>query len=190
MSIVYDPTDFVEDAIYKIFFTFINGIAPEEVYMLEDSFIAPTGTYTALRLSDIEPVSVKQGWYYNDTETGEQTSYNNFVGYVNIYTYGDKALSRAQQISYGLRDKQFKKVLQENGLGVSDSTSVRNASRAIDETKVEQRAQFSVSFNFVQTVVTTDGDGVIEHINTEGTLDDHTEDDLVITPSASSPDAT
>jgi hypothetical protein len=192
MSIVYDPTDTLEDAIYKVFFTFISEVnADETVYMLEDNFNAPSGQYIALRLSDVEPVSVKTGWDTAvDPDTAEQITYNNFIGYVNLFVYGAQALSRAQQIAFGLRNKNTKKVLQDNGLGITASTMVRNASRAIDETKIEQRAQMSVSFNFVQKTTTVNSDGFIEHINTEGTLDDHTEDDLVITPSASSPDAT
>jgi len=191
MSIVHDPTDALEDAIYKIFFTFINEVGTEEVYMLEDNFVSPSGEYVALRLTDIEPVSIKQGWQTQvDLENNEQTSYNNFIGYASLYFYGTHALSRAQFIAYALRDKKYKKVLQDNGLGVTASTTVRNASRAIDETKIEQRAQFSVSFNFVQKLTETYDGSFIEHINTTGYLDDHTGDDLVITPSASSPDAT
>lgn len=191
MTTIYDPTDPLEIAIYKAFSKFVQQFDDSPVRLLDSNFIAPDGSYVVLKLNDIESVSGKEGWYTHvDPDTGTQVSYNNFVGYANVYTYGSYALSRAQRIAYATKDRNLRKLLQENGIGISNTSRVRNASRAISGTEMEERAQFSISFNFVQSLSGINSDGFIEHINTEGEIDDHTDTPLVITPSASSPDAT
>lgn len=191
MAIVYDPTDPLEIAVYKAFSKFVQQFDDSPVRLLDSNFIAPAGPYVVLKLNDIEAVSGKEGWYTHvDPDTGVQTTYNNFLGYANVYTYGDYALSRAQRIAFATKDRNLRKLLQENGIGISNTSRVRNASRAISGTEMEERAQFSISFNFVQSLSGINSDGFIEHINTEGDLDDHSGEILKIFPSASSPDAT
>lgn len=191
MAILYDPTDPLEIAIYKVFSKFVQQFDDSPVRLLDSNFIAPAGPYVVLKLNDIDPVSGKEGWYTQvDPVTGTQVTYNNFVGYANVYTYGSYALSRAQRIAFGTKDRNLRKLLQENGIGISNTSRVRNASRAISGTEMEERAQFSISFNFVQSLSGINSDGFIEHINTEGDLDDHSGKILEIFPSASSPDAT
>ncbi len=173
MAIVYDPTDPLEIAIYKSFAKFVQQFNDDPVRLLDSNFIAPAGSYVVLKLNDIEAISGKEGWYTHvDPETGEQTTYNNFIGYANIYTYGQYALSRAQKIAYATKDRNLRKLLQENGIGISNTSRVRNASRAIGGTQMEERAQFSISFNFTQSLTQVSADGFIESIATEGTLND------------------
>lgn len=173
MAILYDPTDPLEIAIYKVFSKFVQQFDTSPVRLLDSNFIAPAGPYVVIKLNDIEPVSGKEGWYtIVDPITNEQTTYNNFLGYANVYTYGQYALSRAQKIAFATKERNLRKLLQENGIGVSNTSRVRNASRAIGGTEMEERAQFSISFNFVQSIVTENTDGIIEHINAEGDLTD------------------
>lgn len=169
---IYDTDDPLEIAIYKVFSKFVQQFDENPVRLLDNNFIAPSGPYVVLKLTDIEQVSGKEGWYNSvDPDTGLQTTYNNFLGFVSVYTYGEYALSRAQRIVYATKDRNLRKLLQENGIGVSNTTSVRNASRAISNTEMEERAQFSIQFNFVQEYTGVSTDGFIEHINTEGDLD-------------------
>jgi len=190
MAVVYDPTDPLEIAIYKAFSKFVQQFDDKPVRLLDGNFVAPNGEYIVLKLNDIEQVSGKEGWATHvDPDTNEQITYNNFLGYANVYTYGDYALSRAQRIAYATKDRNLRKLLSDNGIGIANTSRVRNASRAISGTQMEERAQFSISFNFVQSLSGTNTDGFIEHINSTGNLDDAGEI-VTITPSASSPDAT
>jgi len=190
MAVVYDPTDPLEIAIYKAFSKFVQQFDDKPVRLLDGNFVAPNGEYIVLKLNDIEQVSGKGGWATHvDPDTNEQITYNNFLGYANVYTYGDYALSRAQRIAYATKDRNLRKLLSDNGIGIANTSRVRNASRAISGTQMEERAQFSISFNFVQSLSGTNTDGFIEHINSTGNLDDAGEI-VTITPSASSPDAT
>lgn len=191
MTIIYDPTDPLEIAIYKVFSKFVQQFDGSPVRLLDSNFIAPAGPYVVLKLNDIEPVSGKEGWYTSvDPITNEQTTYNNFLGYANVYTYGQYALSRAQKIAFATKERNLRKLLQENGIGVSNTSRVRNASRAVGGTEMEERAQFSIQFNFVQRLSGINSDGFIEHINTEGDIGDQSGEILEIFPSESSPDAT
>lgn len=189
MSIIYDPTDDIEIAVYKVFNKFVGQLLEDPVYLLDSNFVAPSGPYVVLKLNEIEPVSGKTGWQTHIADqTLEQTTYNNFLGYANIYTYGSRALSKAQGIAFATKDKNLRKLLRDNGIGVSNTSRVRNASRAISGTEMEERAQFSISFNFVQMLTTVNPDGIIEHINTEGDFIDHVGNvEMTITPSASDP---
>jgi len=190
MAILYTPEEPLEISIYKVFSKFVQQFDGDPVRLLDSNFIAPDGPYVVLKLNDIEPVSGKEGWYTHvDPDTGVQVTYNNFIGYANVYTYGRYALSRAQKIAYATRDRNLRQILQENGIGISNTSRVRNASRAIGGTQMEERAQFSISFNFVQSLSGINSDGFIEHINTTGELDACTDIPIIITPSASSPDA-
>lgn len=190
MAIVYDPTDPLEIAIYKAFSKFVQQFDTDPVRLLDSNFVAPQGPYIVLKLNDIEAVSGKEGWYTHvDPTTGEQITYNNFVGYANVYTYGQYALSKAQRIAYATKDRNLRKLLSENGIGISNTSRVRNASRAISGTEMEERAQFSISFNFVQSLSGINSDGFIEHINTEGTLEGEG-DPLLIYPEAHAPGTT
>lgn len=170
---IYDDDDPLEIAIYKVFSKFVQQFDEKPVRLLDNNFIAPSGPYTVVKLTDIMPISGKQGWYSEiDSDTGIQTTYNNFLGFASVYTYGEYALSRAQRIAYATKDRNLKKLLQDNGIGVSNTTSVRNASRAISNTEMEERAQFSIQFNFVQSFANTSSDDFIEKVNTEGGLYD------------------
>lgn len=189
MTIVYDPSDDLEIAIYKIFNKFVGQIIVDPAYLMDSNFIAPSGPYVVLKLNDIEPVSSYTGWQSAIVdETFEQSSYNNFIGYANVYTYGSRALSKAQKIAFATKDNNLRKLLSENGIGISNTSRVRNASRALSGTEMEERAQFSISFNFVQYLTTVNPYGVIEQINAEGDLIDATGDiDTETSSSASDP---
>lgn len=189
MTIVYDPADDLEIAIYKVFYKFVEQILEDPVFLLDSNFNAPAGPYVVLKLNDIEPISTKTGWQTRIVDnTFEQATYNNFLGYANVYTYGSRALSKAQKIAFATRDNNLRKLLVDNGIGVSNTSRVRNASRAISGTEMEERAQFSIAFNFVQTMTTVNSDGIIEHINSEGDFIDHVGDiEMEISPSASDP---
>lgn len=189
MTIVYDPTDDLEIAIYKVFNKFSGQILEDPVYLMDSNFIPPVGPYVVLKLNEIEPVSSKVGWQTSIVdETLEQVTYNNFVGIANVYTYGTRALSKAQKIAFATKDNNLRKLLVENGIGVSNTSGVRNASRALGGTEMEERAQFSIAFNFVQSLSGVNSDGIIEHINTEGDLTDHEGNIIIeIDPSASDP---
>lgn len=185
MATIYDPSDDLEIAVYKVFSKFVQQFLSEPIRLLDSGFNAPSGPYTVIKLTDIEAVSGRDGWYTDvDPVTGEQSTYNNFIGYASIYTYGQRAMSRAQQIAYSVRDRNLRKLLSENGIGISETSRVRNASRSINAESMEERAQFSISFNFVQKYTGQNTDGFIEHINSEGTLisDDET---ILIYPSTS-----
>ncbi len=190
MTLVYDPTDELEIAVYKVFYKFIEQLDDQEpIYLLDSNFIAPSGTYTVVKLNSVTPVSSKTSWETHvDPDTQEQTTYNNFIGLANIYTYGSRALSRAQKIAFSTKDRNLRKALNYNGIGVVGTSDVRNASRAISGTEMEERAQFSIEFNFVQSLTIANTDGFIEHINSTGNLED-ADEIITITPSASSPDA-
>lgn len=189
MTIVYDPSDDLEIAIYKIFNKFVGQIIVDPAYLMDSNFIAPSGPYVVLKLNDIEPVSSYTGWQSAIVdETFEQSSYNNFIGYANVYTYGSRALSKAQKIAFATKDNNLRKLLSDNGIGISNTSRVRNASRALSGTEMEERAQFSISFNFVQYLTTVNPYGVIEQINAEGDLIDATGDiDTETSSSASDP---
>lgn len=189
MTIVYDPTDDLEIAVYKIFNKFSGQILEDPVYLMDSNFIPPVGPYVVLKLNEITPVSTKTGWQTSIVdETLEQVTYNNFVGIANVYTYGSRALSKAQKIAFATKDNNLRKLLVDNGIGVSNTSGVRNASGAISGTEMEERAQFSIAFNFVQSLSGVNSDGIIEHINTEGDLTDHKGNIIEkIFPSASDP---
>lgn len=188
MALIYDPTDEIEIAIYKIFNKFIGQILVDPVYLLDSNFVAPTGPYVVVKINDIEPVSVKTGWQTNITDdTFEQTTYNNFLGFANVYTYGPRALSKAQKVAFAVRENNLRKLMRDNGIGVSNTSRVRNASRAISGTEMEERAQFSISFNFVQSLTTVNPDGIIEHIDTEGTLSDAEGEQTTVTSTSEDP---
>lgn len=191
MTIVYDPTDELEIAVYKIFNKFSGQILEDPVYLMDSNFIPPVGPYVVLKLNEITSVSGKTGWQTSiDPDTGEQTTYNNFVGIANVYTYGARAFSKAQAIAFATKENNLKKLLNDNGIGVSNTSAVRNASRAISGTEMEERAQFSISFNFVQSYTGQSAFGVIDSITASGSLVD-SEDTVTDTESsATSPDVT
>jgi len=171
MAILYTPGEPVELSIYKVFSKFTQQFTSDPVRLLDSNFIAPDGSYIVIKMNDIEQVSGRDGWYGQvDAVTQEQTTYNNFVGYASVYTYGQYALSKAQQVVYATKDRNLRKILNENGIGVSGTSRVRNASRAISGTEMEERAQFSVSFNFVQSNTSGNTDGFIDKVSTGGSL--------------------
>ena len=184
--IVYDPTDPLEVALYKVWFTFIKDKLPNEnVFLMDSNFIAPDGPYTVIKFTDTEPVSWAAGSHSPPTDnTNEIQTYINWLGFLSIYVYGQYAMSRAQTMVSALRFKQSRAILNENGVGTSNNSRVRNASRSIDETQIEERAHFSIQFNFVQT----DADlvpGTIDTVNSVGDLEEPDGEIVQINPSAS-----
>ena len=165
------PNEPVEIAIFNSWSLFIQGIMPyETVRLLDNNFIAPNGPYTAIKLTDIEPVSWTGGYISDPIDvTGRTESWSNFKGIISVYTYGKYSISRAQSISVGLRERASKQILRENGIGYASSTTVRNASRAINAERMEERAQFSIEFHFVQGGIDRAGDdpSIIEEVSGE-----------------------
>lgn len=146
------PAEPIERAIYNSWSLFITVIYPtEKVRLLKNNFIAPDGEYTAIKLTEISPVSSHAALKLSPTDiSGRGGSYSNYVGILSVETYGDYALSRAQGIVVALRETLTKQVLRDNGIGFARSSAVRDASRVINAEKFEERAQFSIEFHFVQ----------------------------------------
>ena len=146
------PSVPIEQAMFNSWSLFITSIYPDEkVRVLRKNFIAPAGEYTAIKLVEIDSVSSHAALKLPPTTvSGRGGSYSNYMGIISIEVYGDYAMSRAQGIVAALREDLTKQVLRDNGIGFASSTAVRDASRVINETSFEERAQFSVEFHFVQ----------------------------------------
>jgi hypothetical protein len=171
------PTVPIEQAIFNSWSLFITSIYPsEKVRRLRDNFIAPAGEYTAMKLVDIDPVSSHAAYKVAATDiTGRGGSYSNYTGVMTFEVYGEYAMSRAQGIVAALREDLTKQVLRDNGIGFSSSTAVRDASRVINAESYEERAQFSVEFNFVQGAdldAAGDDPSIIERVTGEGHYSD------------------
>lgn len=159
----------IELVFFRALSRFIRECNPgEEVRLLDSEFIAPKGPYTAIKITDIDPVSWTRGQETAPDETGRTASYSNYLAICSFYIYGRFSMSRGQSIAVGFRERLTKQVLKEHGLSYSESTTVRNASRAVSQNKMEERAQFSASFYFTQGGVDRGGDDpqIIETINT------------------------
>lgn len=170
------PTEPIEVGMFRAWSRFIKECLPDEdVKLWEGDTIVVDGPYTMIKVTNISRVSQYAAHKTSPTDiTGRTDVFANYIGTINIYTFGKFSMSRAQAIESGLREDLTKQVLKENGLGYKDSSDVRDASRQLNSESTEQRAQFSVEFHFVAGGTQRGGDdpSVIETINGEGSLSD------------------
>ena len=170
------PTEPIEVGMFRAWSRFIKECLPDETVRLWDGdTIIPNGPYTMIKITSTERVSQSPAYESDVTDnTGRTDVYANYLGVINIYTYGQYSLSRAFAIESGLRESLTKQVLKENGLGYKDSSVVRDASRQLNSESTEQRAQFSVEFHFTSGGTQRGGDdpSVIETVDGEGSLSD------------------
>lgn len=168
--------DDLEIALYKIFHDFIkNCRSSEDIRLLDSNVPLPNGPFMGVKVDTITPVSWATGERTDPTGTSGLVAYSStYVGTLLLIAYGDAALTRLQSVAVGLREKNTRAPLSDNGVAYVRSSPVVDISSAVDGTKIEKRATMTIDFNFVQGGDDRGGgSSVIETVTTpSGTYND------------------
>lgn len=157
--------------IYKGINSAIRACLTEEKhYLLDSNFEAPVGDYSASKVMVLEPISWTSGAVTTPTDDTGVVSYEStYKAIVQLTFFGDNSFGRAQSVASGFREKQVRRKLIIDGvrLGYSKTTPVRDVSTPIDNTKIEERARFSVElFVVIGGADRGDDPSVIETVTT------------------------
>lgn len=142
--------DDIDVAIYKGFHDFIRVfLRAEDVYLLDDNFIAPAGPYTSVKITYSDPTTPYKYQSPITTSGDAPIIYVSYMGTIMVECYGANSFGRCHSIAHHLRDSTANQKLRDAGLAYSSHSRVADTSTSIDNQTIESRASMTVQVIYV-----------------------------------------
>ena len=136
---------------------FIFGVTNERPFPAKENIPLPDNDFMSVEVVSANAVSWTTTGERFLTVEGLPESYTQYITMIRVTGYGNQAFSWLHTIADSLRDSNVKQALKTAGIAYQEHTEIRDASVAIDNTKIEKRYTMLIQFSYISGGVTSSG---------------------------------